>query len=56
MNRKAITVLAAASLAAFAACGATPTASTTPPGEWQANAAPADTSTGRVPNLFGSGN
>jgi uncharacterized lipoprotein len=55
-------VLAAAALAVLAACGTAPTASeTAPPSDWQANettptSTPADTTNGRVPNLFGSGN
>jgi predicted small lipoprotein YifL len=45
-----------AALATLAACGSSPTDSTAAtPGTWQADSAPADT-TGRVPNLFGSGN
>ena len=48
--------LALAALIALAACGSAPTASeTASPGAWQANSAPADT-TGRVPNMMGSGN
>jgi hypothetical protein len=51
-------VLAAATLAVLAACSATPTSgSAAEPGEWHAdNTAPADTTTGRVPNMMGSGN
>jgi hypothetical protein len=57
VNQKLTGVLAAAALAALAACADTPTGSSAvPPGDWQANTAQADTSTGRVPNLFGSGN
>jgi hypothetical protein len=46
MNRK---------LAPLGACGATPTASPVPDSR-QASTAQADTSSGRVPNLFASGN
>jgi hypothetical protein len=51
-------IAAAAALAVLAACSATPTASNAAePGEWHAdNTTPADTTNGRVPNLFGSGN
>jgi ABC-type glycerol-3-phosphate transport system substrate-binding protein len=55
--KKQISAAAAiVALAALAACGSTPTASTAATaGEWHADSAPADT-TGRVPNMMGSGN
>ncbi len=53
-------VLAVLALAVMAACGSTPTANDAAPADWQANDVPAeapqDTTTGRGPNLFGSGN
>lgn len=57
MTRSINALLAVAALATLAACGTTPTTGdATPPNEGQANSAQADTSTSRVPNLFGSGN
>ena len=56
MKKQISAAIAIAALATLAACGSTPTEGTAAtPGSWQANSAPADT-TGRVPNLFGSGN
>lgn len=56
MKKQISAALAIAALVTLAACGSTPTASEAAvSGEWQANTAQADT-TGRVPNLFGSGN
>ena len=49
-------ITALAALAVLAACGATPTTSAPAAGEAQANTAPADSSTSRGPNMFGSGN
>ncbi|HVH14046.1 MAG TPA: hypothetical protein VM759_13380 [Longimicrobium sp.] len=48
------TVVALCAVLALAACGSMPTTIVTPDA-WQADAVPSDT-TGRVPNLFGSGN
>lgn len=56
MKKQIYAAIAVAALATLAACGSAPTASeAAAPGEWRADSAPADT-TGRVPNLFGSGN
>jgi predicted small lipoprotein YifL len=56
MKKQIATLAAIAALVTLAACGSTPTDSNAAaPGEWQANSTPPDT-TGRVPNLFGSGN
>ena len=58
MKKQISAVLAVAALAALAACGSTPTASdaAVSPGEWQADIVVEADTTGRVPNLFGSGN
>lgn len=57
VTKQITAVLAVSALAFLAACGAAPTSSdAAPPSDWQANTAEADTSTSRVPNLFGSGN
>ena len=56
MKTRISAVLALCAVSALAACGSAPTASeAVPPGAWQADAVPTDT-TGRVPNLFDSGN
>ena len=56
MKKQITAALALVALAALAACGSAPTASEiASPGTWQADGAPADT-TGRVPNMMGSGN
>lgn len=61
MKKQISAVLAVIALAVVAACSSTPTANdAATPAEWKANDAPAqasqDTTTGRGPNLFGSGN
>lgn len=56
MKKQISAAVAIAALAALAACGSAPTESTAAPdGAWHADSAPADT-TGRVPNMMGSGN
>jgi predicted small lipoprotein YifL len=53
-------VFVAAALAVLAACGSAPTASdAAAPAGWQANDVPSEApqdTTGRVPNMMGSGN
>jgi ABC-type glycerol-3-phosphate transport system substrate-binding protein len=61
VKKQIAAVLALIALAAVAACSSTPTANdAATPADWQANdvpsEAPQDTTTGRGPNLFGSGN
>lgn len=62
MKKQISAILALAALAVLAACSTTPTASeTAPPSDWQANettttSTPADTTSGRIPNMMGSGN
>lgn len=56
MKKQISVAIAILALATLAACGSTPTdSSAAAPGAWQADSAPADT-TGRVPNMMGSGN
>ncbi|HST60710.1 MAG TPA: hypothetical protein VLK84_18565 [Longimicrobium sp.] len=57
MIKQISALLALTALASLTACGTTPTTSeTAAPGDVRASSAPADSSTSRVPNLFGSGN
>ena len=54
MKKQITAALSLAVLAVLAACGAAPTAGdAAPAAEWQASQ---QDTTGRVPNLFGSGN
>lgn len=60
MKKQITAVFALVALSVLAACGTTPTANdAAAPADWQANdvptEAPQDT-TGRVPNMMGSGN
>lgn len=61
MKKRILIVTASAVLVAGAACGSTPTASLEPASgsiraDEQAGSQPQDTTSQRVPNLFGSGN